>query len=242
MTTQRTDRRPTVPEERQRTLRLVRGEGSPTPARRRTVRRPPATRDIEDLLRHLDEEPSGPSRSVRRRTSLRRPPAPPVRRSRRPQWTSVGLAVLVVAALAVAGFTGYRWYRDGQVDRAHQQALAAAKQTTVNFISVSAASIDRDLQRVQDGATGDFKDEFTRDKDQVHTAVTENNVDSKGTVLQAALVSGDTRHAVVLVAIDATVKNTKTPDGRVSHYRIQVDLTRDAGTGRWLVSRLQFVG
>jgi Mce-associated membrane protein len=46
----------------------------------------------------------------------------------------------------------------------------------------------------------------------------------------------------VLVAVDATVKNTKTPAGRASHYRIQVDLDHDAGSGRWLVARLQFVG
>jgi Mce-associated membrane protein len=38
------------------------------------------------------------------------------------------------------------------------------------------------------------------------------------------------------------VKNTKVPDGRVSHYRIQVDVARDPASGHWLVSRLQFVG
>jgi Mce-associated membrane protein len=69
----------------------------------------------------------------------------------------------------------------------------------------------------------------------------ENNVDSHGTVLRAALVSGDSKHAVVLVAVDATVKNAKAPEGRQSHYRIQVELNR-SGSGRWLVSRLQFVG
>jgi Mce-associated membrane protein len=69
----------------------------------------------------------------------------------------------------------------------------------------------------------------------------ENNVDSSGSVLRAALVSGDRRHAVVLVAIDATVRNTKAPEGRPSHYRIQVEVNR-SDTGRWLVSRLQFVG
>jgi Mce-associated membrane protein len=107
---------------------------------------------------------------------------------------------------------------------------------------VSAATVDRDLQRIVDGATGDFKDEFTRGQAQVRAAVVENNVESRGTVLRAALVSGDRRFAVVLLAVDATVRNAKTPDGRVSHYRIQVEVSRDADSGRWLVSRLQFVG
>ncbi|WP_238005561.1 hypothetical protein KZZ52_42455 [Dactylosporangium sp. AC04546] len=128
------------------------------------------------------------------------------------------------------------------LDRAHQQALAAAKQTTVNFVSVSASSVDRDLQRIADGATGDFHDEFSRGRPQVRAAIVENTVESRGTVLRAALVSDDRHSAVVLVAVDATVRNAKAPDGRASHYRIQVDVTHDAGSGRWLVSRLQFVG
>jgi Mce-associated membrane protein len=61
-------------------------------------------------------------------------------------------------------------------------------------------------------------------------------------VLRAGLRSGDLHNAVVLVAVDATVKNVHAPDGRPAHYRIQVDLTRDRDSGAWLVSRLQFVG
>lgn len=70
----------------------------------------------------------------------------------------------------------------------------------------------------------------------------ENNVESRGTVLRAGLVSGDRDSAVVLVAVDATVKNVRAPDGRLAHYRIQVDLAKRAQAGGWLVSRLQFVG
>jgi Mce-associated membrane protein len=150
--------------------------------------------------------------------------------------------VVLAAALTAAGVAGYGWYAQQRVDEARQQALAAAKQTTVNFVSVSAATVDRDLQRVTAGATGDFKDEFTRGAPQVRAAVVQNNVDSHGSVLRAGLVSGDGDSAVVLVAVDATVKNVNAPQGRLSHYRIQVDVTRDAKSGRWLVSKLQFVG
>lgn len=152
------------------------------------------------------------------------------------------LVVVLCAALAAAGFVGRLWYGDRALDQAHQQALAAARQATVNFVSVSAASVDRDLQRIVDGAAGEFKDEFLRGQPRVRAAVVENRVDSRGSVLRAGLVSGDRRTAVVLVAVDATVKNAHAPDGRLSHYRIQVELSRDPDSGRWLVSRLQFVG
>ncbi|MEV4141282.1 hypothetical protein AB0J72_55095, partial [Dactylosporangium sp. NPDC049742] len=184
-------------------------------------------------------------RTARRPAPATRRPAPATRRRTRFTRTApsnVVLAVLMCAALAAGAVFGSRWYDDRMLERTHQQALAAAKQITVNFVSVSASSVDRDLQRIADGATGDFYDEFARGRPQVRAAIVENNVESRGTVLRAALVSGDRHSAVVLVAVDATVRNAKAPDGRASHYRIQVDVTHDAGSGRWLVSRLQFVG
>lgn len=152
------------------------------------------------------------------------------------------LALALVAGVVGTVLFGLRWYRQRQLDEARDQAVAAARQECVNFVSISASSVDRDLQRTLAGATGQFKDEFTRSMPQVRSAVVENNVDSKGSALTAALVTGDRDSATVLVAVDATVKNTKAQDGRLSHYRIQVDLARDSHSGTWLVSKLQFVG
>jgi Mce-associated membrane protein len=183
-----------------------------------------------------DEDAVPPAARTRRR--LRYAGQAPGRR----QVTMALLAAALCAALAAAGVFGRYWYQDRELNQAHQQALAAAKQTTVNFVSVSAASVDSDLQRIVAASTGDFKDQFLRGQSQVRTAVVENKVESRGSVLRAGLVSGDLHTAVVLVAIDATVKNVHKPDGYPSHYRIQVDVTRDAQSGTWLVSRLQFVG
>jgi Mce-associated membrane protein len=160
---------------------------------------------------------------------------------RRWQLVAGVLAVLLIAGVVAAGLLSRRWYDQRQLDDARQSALAAARQTTVNFVSISAPTVDRDLKRISDGATGQFKDEFTQDTAQVRAAVTANKVDSRGSVLRAAVVSANRRSAVVLVAVDATVKNTDSPDGRLSHYRIRVDLSRGA-SGRWLVAQLQFVG
>lgn len=158
-------------------------------------------------------------------------------------WMGTALLVATLSvALGTAGLFGYRWHTDRALAQAQQGAVAAARQTTVNFVSISAATVDRDLQRITEGATGDFKEEFTRGMPQVRTAVVENKVDSQGSVLRAGLVTGNLRNAVVLVAVDATVKNSHAPEGRASHYRIQVDLSRDRDSGAWLVSRLQFVG
>jgi Mce-associated membrane protein len=140
------------------------------------------------------------------------------------------------------GWAGLRWQEANQLTSAHQAALAAARQITVDFVTISASSVDSDLQRIVDGATGDFKDEFARGMAEVRQAVVENKVESAGEAVRAGLVSGDLDSAVVLVAVDVSVRNVGAPDGRLSHYRIQVDVAWDPGTGRWLISRLQFVG
>ncbi|MBV1850085.1 hypothetical protein [Catellatospora tritici] len=152
------------------------------------------------------------------------------------------LAVLLVAALAAAGFLGYGWHAAHQHEQAQARLLAASRQFVVDFISISAATVDQDLARVAVGATGEFADEFQRGMPTVRGAVLENKVESTGTVLRAGVVSGDADSAVVLVAADATVKNAKAPQGRVAHYRIQLDVVLDEASGAWLVSKLQFVG
>jgi Mce-associated membrane protein len=166
-------------------------------------------------------------------------PAGPGRRGRLLAWA---LLLVLAAVLVAGGLLGRHWYDQRQLADARSQALAAARQECVNFVSISAAGVDADLKRIADGATGQFKDEFTQDTAQVKAAVTQNKVDSHGSVLRAGVVSADRRSAVVLVAVDATVKNSSAPDGRLSHYRIQVNMARDAASGRWLVAQLQFVG
>jgi Mce-associated membrane protein len=245
----------------ERPARTVRHRSARRTVKRRTPRQPSSDENdaLTRTLRTLDVAPVSDGSTVEAATSTvdgpaaaRKPKpaakkrrkksiAPPRRRFAMSGGTAA-LIVLLAVAVSAALFSGQRWYADHALERAHQQALAAAKQVTVDFVSVSAASVDRDLQRIVSGSTGDFHEEFTRGQAQVRTAVVENNVDSRGTVLRAALLSGSMRHAVVLVAMDATVKNVKAPEGRVSHYRIQVEVDRAGDTGEWLVSKLQFVG
>lgn len=153
----------------------------------------------------------------------------------------IWLAAVVLAATAT-GYAGYTWHATNQRAEAKAAALAAARQFAVDFVSINAATVDQDLARVAVGATGDFGDEFQRGMPTVRTSVLDNKVQSTGSVLRAGLVSADQDSAVVLVAVDASVKNSKSPEGRVSHYRIQLDLVRPERGDRWLVSSLQFVG
>ncbi|MEU1688444.1 hypothetical protein [Micromonospora sp. NPDC005707] len=254
-----------VPSRRNTTLKVIKGaKAGPATPRRRLVNRavPAPAEPIERVLERLDREPVEDPTEAGDLTVVGDPaevedlpepdpePAEPdadaepagTAPPRRRRALTALLVLLLAAALAGAGVQGHRWYVDRATDQARREAVAAARQAAVNFVSVSAASVDRDLSRITAGATGDFKDEFTRGQAQVRAAVVENKVQSQGTVLRAGIVSGDRRRAVVLVAVDATVRNVKAPDGRPSHYRVQLDLVRDRDSGDWLVTRLQFVG
>jgi Mce-associated membrane protein len=199
------------------------------------------TAEIEDAV-VVDPADAAPVRGARpMRTSHSRRPLP-VDRSRptRPRLIVWAAVIVLVCALVTAAVQGWQYNNQRRLEDARQQALAAARQTTVNFVTISAATVDQDLRRVVDGATGDFKDEFTQAMPQVRAAVVENKVDSHGTVLRAAVVSADPTSAVILVAVDATVRNINAPTGRLAHYRIRVNLALVNGV--WLVSTLEFVG
>jgi len=215
--------------------------------RRRTVVRPSTAPEpteeaaepvVEDVAEPAEDAPAVEEAAAGDAVADEEP-AGPGRRGRLLAWA---LLLVLAAVLVAGGLLGRHWYDQRQLADARSQALAAARQECVNFVSISAAGVDSDLKRIADGATGQFKDEFTQDTAQVKAAVVQNKVDSHGSVLRAGVVSADRRSAVVLVAVDATVKNSSAPDGRLSHYRIQVNMARDAASGRWLVAQLQFVG
>lgn len=159
-------------------------------------------------------------------------------------WVAVNLvlSLVLLASMTAAGAFGYWWFEQRQVGNQHEAAIAAARQTVVDFLTISARSVDKDLEQVSQGATGNFKEEFDAGKAEVRDTVNANKVDSRGNVLRAGLVGGDGDSAVVLVAVDARVKNENAPEGRKAHYRIEVEMSYHEESDRWLVAELRFVG
>jgi Mce-associated membrane protein len=193
--------------------------------------------EIDDMVEpdEVDEAPA--RRSTRTRRSRR------VRRGRNGRWrlpVSALLVAALVAGLTVAGYYGTEWNRANELRNAQHDAVAAARQVVLNFVTFQEKSLDEDLSRVADGATGEFAEEFETNRPQLEQVVSANKMSSRGEILEAGLVSGDRDSAVVLVVADATVTNVQAPKGREVHYRIQVDMSLD--DGRWKVATLAFVG
>ena len=145
---------------------------------------------------------------------------------------------LVVAAAALS--MAASGLSDARAESARRSAiLRAARQQATNLTTIDAQRLDQDVQRILDGATGDFKAQFEAGSKDLTEVLTTSRSVSKGEVLEAGIVTSDADSAQVLVVVDSTITNAQEPKGRLSHYRMQLDLVRQGG--QWLTSQLVFL-
>ncbi|MGB8649796.1 MAG: hypothetical protein WCD35_03955 [Mycobacteriales bacterium] len=151
----------------------------------------------------------------------------------------LGALVLVLAASSIALAFVAKAHRDDRaaLENARQSALTAGRQAIVNLDAISVTTIDSDLDRVLAGATGQFKDQFSKARADLKQLVLARKTVSSGTILSAGVVRADTDSATVLVAVDRLVKDTTSADGVTAHDRWRLDLEKHGG--RWLVADLQ---
>ncbi|NKQ51953.1 hypothetical protein HFP15_03550 [Amycolatopsis sp. K13G38] len=161
-------------------------------------------------------------------------------RSRLYGWL-IGALLLVCAGLAVvaalAGSAVLRGHND-DVDRA--AATDAARTEVINVLTIDPKTVDADVQRIIDGSTGQFKNDFTSRKDVFTSVVKEQNVTSTGQVRAIGVESASDSQASVLVAATSSVTNSASsgqPQAR--DYRIRVQLQKEAG--HWLAAQIEFV-
>ena len=152
---------------------------------------------------------------------------------------SVLVVVLLAASVALAFVVRSHLNARDEVVASRDAALQAGRQAILNLDALSAATIDADLKRVLDGATGQFKEQFQQAQKDLKTLVVSRKTVSRGTILSAGVVRADDASATVLVAVDRLVKDSTTPDGTTAHDRWKVSLERRGG--RWLVSVLDAV-
>ncbi|MGH3716029.1 MAG: hypothetical protein ACRDT4_21585 [Micromonosporaceae bacterium] len=150
--------------------------------------------------------------------------------------TCAALAVGGLVALLPGGGSqaGAEW-----PSRPVQAAVKVASDCVAGFLTISVETVGDDLDEVLACSTGEFREQYKAGMREVREAVVSNKVTSTGEVLRSGVVRAEADTVVVLLAVDAKVKNVTTPRGRQAHYRVQVDMT--LVKDRWLVSKLEFV-
>ncbi|WP_233213601.1 hypothetical protein [Mycobacterium hubeiense] len=158
---------------------------------------------------------------------------------RRVNWSRVlAFVVLPALALVLALGAGYLKWQDNSVrdsERAAQESVQAAKDSTVAILSYAPDKVEEQLTGARDRLTGEFRDSYTSlTNDVVIPGAKEKQISAVATVPAAASVSADPNHAVVLLFINQTVTvGQEAPTNTASSVRVTLDKVGD----RWLISK-----
>lgn len=190
--------------------------------------------DVEDLdAEDIDADAAG--------DSLDEAPNRPAR-----EWFSGarGLVVVsvavIVALLGVGGWLGYRVYGDQQTQAQRSLYLQVARQTAINLTTIDHAHVDSDINRILDGVTGAFHEEYqTRSKPFIEVV---KKVQSKteGTIAEAGLVNYAPDQAEALIAISVKTSLAGAPqDQEPRRWRMRLTVEKVGDSAK--VSKVEFV-
>lgn len=208
-----------------------------------TAERRPARPDPKDPVTSSTTSATDPTGTTSATTGSP-PPSPPPRdgagaaRRLGPVLWALALVLLVVAGLLVwkVAWPAHRLEQERAADAA---ALAAGRAMAVNYSTLDYRQFDAYQQRILDGSTGSFHDQWGKESSQLKSLVTDNKSTSTPTRTEAALVTADADSAEVLVGVVAGTTNTAAPDGVTKTYRMDLKLSKVSG--RWKVSDLAYV-
>lgn len=184
----------------------------------------------------LEEEDGGPAGPEEERPGrLRRL----LGRARR--WALPALAVVLALA---AGAFGFLWQQEVRENAAREEVAEVAERFTQNLITFDYRTIDADIERIREDATGSFQGEldvaFRGDIEAFREALREARAESSGSVLGSIVQSLEADTAGVLVVADQRIQNEETPEPRTIPRRIELTLV-ETSEG-WKVDRVEASG
>lgn len=147
---------------------------------------------------------------------------------RRLPWLIVTTVLIGVAGLALVAERDMASAHDLE-NRSHSRdvALAVARSAAVAFTSYDYRHLDKSFARLRAVATNDFYQQFLQAADQLTPLILGKKASSAGKVVDIAIQDEPGRgSAMVLVAADATVRNTDVPQGAVQRFRLRIALTQ----------------
>ena len=142
-----------------------------------------------------------------------------------------------VGLLTGAGVLGWQVWQARQIDHAGQEAQRTAVSSAQVLTSIDSNNVDENFQQVLDGATGEFKDMYSKSSVELRQLLIENKATARGVVIDSAVQSVSKDRAVILLFVDQAVANTKLPDPRIDRSRMK--MTLEKVDGRWRASKVE---
>jgi Mce-associated membrane protein len=152
--------------------------------------------------------------------------------------TILGLAV-VVALATLVGWLGFRLHESHQTQAQRGLLLQAARQGALNLTTIDWQHADADVQRILDGAIGQFHDDFSARSGPFIDVVKRAKSVTVGTVTEAGLESETADTAKALVAVIVTTSNAGTAQTEPRAWRLRMFVQKVGDEAK--VSNVEFV-
>lgn len=156
-----------------------------------------------------------------------------------PKRVVVVASILLITVVAAGVWLIIDQRSADERDERRAAFVQAARQTVLNLTTIRADSADADVQRLIDGATGDFKAEFEGREGPFVEVVQQAGVTTMGEVLEAGIQNEDGTCASSLVASRAMVSNADQTEPEPRDFRLRVTICDE--NGRLLASKVEFV-
>jgi len=117
--------------------------------------------------------------------------------------------------------------------------VQAARQTALNLTTIDYSHAEADVQRILDGATGEFRDGFSERAQPFIDAVKRAQSRSVGTVTQAGLESMTEGQAQAIVAVTVTTDNVTGAKDPPKSWRMRLGMQTNGDSVK--VSHVEFV-
>jgi Mce-associated membrane protein len=152
--------------------------------------------------------------------------------------TLLGLAT-VVALATLVGWLGFHAYQSHQEQARQDLFLQTARQGALNLTTIDWQRADADVQRILDGATGQFHDDFSSRSGPFVELVKKAKSITVGTVTEAGLESDTADTAQALVAVRVTTSNAGAAEPNPRAWRLRVFVQKVGDQAK--VSNVEFV-
>ena len=154
-----------------------------------------------------------------------------------PSARIIAAVAAFVGLLTGAGVLGWQVWQARQIDHAGREAERTAVSYAQVLTSIDSNNVDENFQQVLDGATGEFKDMYSKSSVELRQLLIENKATAHGVVIDSAVQSVSKDRAVILLFVDQAVANTKLPDPRIDRSRMK--MTLEKVDGRWRASKVE---
>ncbi|WP_428339042.1 Mce protein [Mycobacterium sp.] len=155
-------------------------------------------------------------------------------------WMVTRLGILIVVALVgLVGWLSYRSHVSHREAERRDLLLQVGKQAALNLTTINWQEADADIQRILDGATSTFYDDFAKRSQPFVSVVKEAKSKSVGTITAAGLESQTPHAAEVLVAVSVKTSTADGPEQDPRSWRMRISVQQVGDQAK--VSRVEFV-